>query len=121
QDLAVTGNTITGANNETTAAKVVGVYVTSTGGGAVSGGEISGNTIAHVDYGIGTYGTIAPSGVDIHGNTITAVDFTDPSGPAGVDHEPNAALTTSFAVEGSDVHDTLLGAAGADTLLGLGG
>jgi VCBS repeat-containing protein len=121
QDLAVTGNAITGANNETTAAKIVGVYVTSTGGGAVSGGEISGNTIAHVDYGIGTYGTIAPNGVDIHGNTITSVDFTDPSGPAGVDHAPNAALTTSFSVEGSGVHDTLLGAAGADTLLGRGG
>ena len=53
-NLDITGNLITGANDDSTAAKVVGIYVFSAGA-PNSGGSITGNAISHVDAGIGVY------------------------------------------------------------------
>ncbi|MDB5693153.1 MAG: serralysin-like metalloprotease protein [Alphaproteobacteria bacterium] len=118
-DLHVTGNTITGANNASTDAKVVGIYVDQTGG-PNSGGEISGNTISYVDTGVGVYGDIAPNGILIQNNNVTNVDTTDPFA-AGIDFEPNANQTAPYHVDGSAGDDFLFGGAGNDTLSGLGG
>jgi T1SS-143 domain-containing protein len=118
-DLDVTGSTIIGANGESTAAKIVGIYVLNNGG-AIDGGEISGNSVSQVDYGIIVYGNILPDQVNLSANTVFDLDGTN-NAPLGIYHEPNAALTTLFNVEGSDQNDYLAGAAGADTLTGLDG
>ncbi|PWR18205.1 pectinesterase family protein, partial [Zavarzinia aquatilis] len=119
ENLSVTGNTITGTNDATADAKVVGIYVFETGT-PNSGGEISGNTISHVDIGLAVYDDVTPDSIAIHDNTITNIDTTDPYA-AGVDFEPTAALSVVHDVEGSAGADILFGGAAADTLAGLGG
>ncbi|HEX9963479.1 MAG TPA: pre-peptidase C-terminal domain-containing protein, partial [Allosphingosinicella sp.] len=116
--LNITGNTITGTNDETPGAQVVGIYVFSPP--ANSGGSISGNTISHVDTGIGVYGDITPSGILIQNNNITNIDMNDPYA-AGVDFEPNPALMTPYDIDGSAGDDILIGGGGSDDLSGLGG
>jgi len=118
-NLDVTGNTITGTNGATPDGKIVGIYVYDSGG-ANNGGSITGNTISLVDIGIGVYGDIAPNAIAISGNTVTLIDATDDYA-AGLDFEPTATLTTSFDVTGTGVADLIYGAAGNDTLRGLGG
>ena len=114
-DLDIIGNDITGSNEDELAAKVVGIFIFDS-----SGGEISGNSLSHVDTGIGVYGDIQPDPIAIENNNFANLDTTDPFF-AGVDHEPDAAVPTAFDVDGSPEHDILFGAGGADTLSGLGG
>jgi Ca2+-binding RTX toxin-like protein len=116
--LNITGNTVTGTNDETPGAQVVGIYVFSPP--ANSGGSISGNTISYVDTGIGVYGDITPAGISIQNNNITNIDMNDPYA-AGVDFEPNPALVTPYDIDGSAGDDILIGGAGNDNLSGLGG
>jgi hypothetical protein len=118
-DLDIKNNTLVGTNDDTLDAKVIGVFIFDASA-PNSGGEISGNTIAHVDTGIGVYGDIQPDPIVILNNTISDIDVTDPFA-AGVDHEPNAGLATAFNVEGSAVADILLGSDAADFLSGLTG
>ncbi|MFC7499035.1 beta strand repeat-containing protein [Enterovirga sp. GCM10030262] len=118
-DLDMIDNVITGSNDDNFGAKTVGIFVLDFGT-PNSGGEISGNTISHVDTGIGVYGGILPDGMLIENNAITDVDNSDPFA-AGVDFEPDPALTTAFDVDGSDASDILFGAAGDDSLSALGG
>jgi Ca2+-binding RTX toxin-like protein len=117
-NLNITGNVITGSNDDSTAAKVVGIFIASPG--ANSGGQISGNTISFVDTGIGVYGDVTPSGILIQNNDITNIDLNDPYA-AGVDFEPNPALLTPYDIDGSADDDILIGGGGADDLSGLGG
>ncbi|HEY0130050.1 MAG TPA: hypothetical protein VGB57_01505, partial [Allosphingosinicella sp.] len=88
-DLNVTGNTITGANQATTAAAVVGIYILDFGT-PNSGGSISGNTVDHADQGIVVRGAVTPNGIVIENNDITNIDGTDPEA-AGVDFQPDPA------------------------------
>jgi Ca2+-binding RTX toxin-like protein len=118
-DLNITGNSITGSNDSSTDAKVVGIYVVDFGT-PTSGGEISGNAISYVDTGIGVYGDVTPTGIVIENNSISHVDSGDPYA-AGVDFEPTPSLTTPYDVDGSSGADLLNGGAGADILSGLGG
>ena len=118
-DLDIIGNTITGANVDNLASKVVGIYVTDFGP-PNTGGEISGNIISHTDIGIGIYDTIQPTGILVENNSITNIDFTYP-GAAGVDLGPDPGLATPLDIDGSDLADTLDGGSAGDTLSGLGG
>ena len=67
-DLDIIGNIITGANVDSLAAKVVGIFVTDFGP-PNTGGEISGNIISHTDIGIGIYDTIQPTGILVENNS----------------------------------------------------
>jgi hypothetical protein len=118
-DLDITNNVITGSNDDSAAAKVVGIYIFQQGA-PNSGGEISGNTISYVDTGIGVYDNLTPHGIAIHDNDVTHIDLNDPFA-AGVDFEPNPALVTPYDVDGSAGADILIGGAGADNFTGLGG
>ena len=118
-NLDILNNIIAGTNGTTLDAQVVGIYILDFGT-PNSGGTISGNTISHVDIGIGVYGDIQPNGITVGANTITNIDTTDPYA-AGVDFEPNAGLATPFDVTGTAGDDILYGAAGNDNLKGLGG
>jgi hypothetical protein len=118
-DLDIMGNTIVGANGDTTVARVYGIWVLDQGPDN-SGGEISGNIISEVDRAISVSGDVQPDAIDVHSNSVDDVDFTD-SFAGGVVHSPTATLSTVFDVEGSAVRDILRGAAGNDTLTGLGG
>jgi Ca2+-binding RTX toxin-like protein len=122
-DLDITGNTVTGANDESTAAKVVGIWVfqsSAPNNAPNSGGEISGNTISYVDEGIDVTGNITPNGILIETNTITNIDGTN-GDPLGVYFAPNPALATAYDVDGSAGDDFLSGGAANDSLSGLGG
>jgi Ca2+-binding RTX toxin-like protein len=118
-DLDIQNNVITGSNDDSLAAKVVGIFVLQSGA-PNSGGSISGNTISYVDTGIGVYDDVTPNGILIENNNITHVDTSDPYA-AGVDFEPNPALATPYDVDGSAGDDLLIGGAGNDSLSGLGG
>ena len=118
-NLDILNNTITGANIDTAAAKVVGIYVLDFGV-PNSGGNISGNTISYVDTGIGVYGDIQPNAITVGANDITNIDTADPFA-AGVDFEPDPGLAAAFDVTGTEGSDILYGAAGNDDLKGLGG
>jgi Ca2+-binding RTX toxin-like protein len=118
-NLDIQNNVITGSNDDSLAAKVVGIYIFQSGA-PNSGGSISGNTISYVDTGIGVYDDITPDGILIQNNTISNIDNTDPFA-AGVDFEPNPALMTPYDVDGSAGDDILFGGAGNDSLSGLGG
>ncbi len=117
--LEITNNTIVGANIDSAAAKVVGVYVTDFGPDN-SGGRITDNIISYVDEGIDVSGDITPTQILIENNTVTNLDLADQYA-AGVWHEPTAALTTVFDVKGTLLGDKLYGAAAGDTLTGLAG
>jgi Ca2+-binding RTX toxin-like protein len=118
-DLAITGNTITGSNGDSTAAKVVGIWV-YVASAANNGVEISGNTISGVDVGINASGNFGANGILIRDNDVTDLDLADPYA-YGVNFDPLATLPTAFEVDGSARSDILRGAAGGDTLSGLGG
>jgi serralysin len=123
-NLDITGNTITGANDESNAAKVVGIWVYQSAfapnNGPNSGGEISGNTISYVDEGIDVTGAITPNGILIENNGITNIDGHD-FGPLGVYFQPNPSFATAYDVDGSAGDDFLAGGAANDTFAGLGG
>ena len=114
-DLDIIGNDIIGSNEDELAAKVVGIFIFDS-----SGGEISGNSLSHVDTGIGVYGDLQPNPIVIENNSFANLDTTDPFF-AGIDLEPDAGVNTVFDVDGSPENDILFGANGADTLSGLGG
>ncbi len=116
-DLDITGNTITGTNNDTLDAQTVGIFVLDFGPDN-SGGSITGNTISFVDSAIDVSGDLGPDSILISGNTITDIDVTDPFA-GGVSFAPNGV--TNDTVSGSDAVDFLFGGAGTDTLSGLGG
>jgi Ca2+-binding RTX toxin-like protein len=118
-DLAITGNTITGSNGDSTAAKVVGIWV-YVASAANNGVEISGNTISGTDVGINASGNFGANGILIRDNDVTDLDLADPYA-YGVNFDPLATLPTAFEVDGSARSDILRGAAGGDTLSGLGG
>jgi Ca2+-binding RTX toxin-like protein len=121
-DLDVTGNTIVGANDANTAARVVGIYVFQNGPSGVvnSGGEISGNDISFVDEGIDVSGDITPDGILIQNNDVTDIDGSDNS-PVGIWFEPDATLTTQHDVDGTGADDYIAGGAGNDHFTALGG
>ncbi len=118
-DLDIQDNVITGSNDDSLAAKVVGIYVFQSGA-PNSGGSITGNTISHVDTGIGVYDDVTPNGILIENNNITDIDTTDPFA-AGVDFAADPSLATPHDVDGSAGDDFLKGGAGNDSLSGLGG
>jgi Ca2+-binding RTX toxin-like protein len=122
-DLDITGNTITGANDESVAAKVVGIFVfqsSAPNNAPNSGGEISGNTISYVDEGIDVTGDITPNGILIESNSVTNIDGHD-NDPLGIYFEPDPAFATAYDVDGTAGDDFLAGGAAGDTLAGLGG
>ncbi|HET9640380.1 MAG TPA: M10 family metallopeptidase C-terminal domain-containing protein [Allosphingosinicella sp.] len=118
-NLVIAGNSITGANIDSVAAKVVGIWVYQTGA-PNSGGAIVGNSISHVDEGIDVTGDITPDGIQIENNSVNNVDGTN-NAPVGVYFAPNPALLTAHDVDGSDSHDSLAGGAGDDILSALDG
>lgn len=118
-NLDITGNVVVGSNNDDLAAKVVGIFILDFGS-PNSGGSVVGNTVSHVDTGIGVYGDIQPAQILVAGNTISNIDTADPYA-AGVDYEPNSGLATVFNMSGSDVGDILFGSDGNDVLSGLVG
>jgi Ca2+-binding RTX toxin-like protein len=118
-DLAITGNMLTGTNGESAASKVVGVWVYQNGP-AISGGEVTGNTVGGTDVGIYVNDSVTPDPILIENNSVPAVDTTD-ANAAGVKLEQNIAVTTPFDTDGSQIADLLRGAAGNDILSGLAG
>ncbi|HEU0099131.1 MAG TPA: pre-peptidase C-terminal domain-containing protein [Allosphingosinicella sp.] len=118
-NLDIQDNVVTGANVESTAAKVVGIWVFQSGA-PNSGGSISGNTISHVDEGIDVTGDITPNGILIEDNDVSHVDGTN-GDPVGIWFEPNPVLTTPYDIDGTAGDDVLEGGAGSDSLSGLGG
>ncbi len=118
-DLSIAGNVIVGANSDSTAAKVVGIWVYQVGA-PNSGGMIVGNSISHVDEGIDVSGDVGPEGILVESNSVNNIDGTD-NDPVGVRFEPNPALVTAHDVSGSDGDDLLSGGAGDDILSGLEG
>lgn len=107
-DLAVTGNTVTGA---TTDSYFTGIYVNSD----VNGGSVTGNTVSNADTGIIVGGAIGPQTIAVSGNIVTASDV-------GVEFAPtNLDSTVAHVVTGSALHDEIDGAAGNDLLTGLAG
>jgi serralysin len=124
-DLEITDNTIVGANGETTAAQVVGIWIFDFGADS-SGGEITGNDLSFVDTGVqvgggpGNEADIQPIPIEIHDNVVTDLDLTDPF-PTGVDFEPVHNAAVAYTVEGTNFQDYLTGAAAGDTFTGLGG
>jgi len=120
--LNILDNVITGANDESNAARVVGIYVfqNGAGGAASSGGAITGNIISYVDEGIDVSGAVTPNGILIENNSVTNVDGHDNS-PTGVYFEPDPSFATVHDVDGTIADDTLIGGAGNDSLSGLGG
>ncbi len=106
-DLAVTGNTVTGA---TTDSYFTGIYVNSD----VSGGSVTGNTVSNADTGIIVGGAIGPQTIAVSGNIVTASDV-------GVEFNPDSDSTVAHTVAGSALHDELSGADGNDLLTGLAG
>lgn len=121
-NLDITNNTIEGTNNDTLDAKVGGIFLLDFGSPdfANSGGEISGNTISFVDFGIDISGLVDPDGILIENNSITDIDVTDQFA-AGVSFAPDETSATPYDVDGSGVADFLFGAAGDDVLAGLAG
>lgn len=110
--LAITNNTITGSNDVNVDAKVVGIFVI----GAV-GGSVIGNTISHVDTGVGVYGLLTGSTFTVTGNTVSDLDFNDPF-VAGVDIEPDSGSTAAVTTDGSTESDILYGGDSVDSLAG---
>ncbi|MDB5693152.1 MAG: hypothetical protein JWO81_2215, partial [Alphaproteobacteria bacterium] len=118
-DLDITGNTITGANAASTAAKVVGVFIVDFGT-PNSGGEISGNTISQVDEGIDVSGGVTPNGILIQNNSVTSIDGHD-NAPVGISFQPDPTFATAYHVDGTGADDVLAGGLGNDSFSGLGG
>jgi Ca2+-binding RTX toxin-like protein len=119
-DLDVTNNVITGTNDATLDAKVLGIAYYDINS-ANNGGVITGNTISWVDTGVDVEGALGAPAIVINGNIVTNIDVTDAFSPAGVYFLPNEAITLDFSIEGSGVHDYLAGAAGNDIFTGLAG
>ncbi|HEX8308279.1 MAG TPA: M10 family metallopeptidase C-terminal domain-containing protein [Allosphingosinicella sp.] len=118
--LVIADNVIGGSNDDSAAAKVVGIWIYQNGP-VNSGGEVTGNTISHTDVGIAVDNAIGPDPLLIEDNTVTDADLTDPYS-AGVRFEPMPISgTTAFDIDGTQMHDDLSGNAGNDTLSGLGG
>lgn len=118
-NLDVKNNIISGSNNESTNAKVVGIYVFD----AENGGAITGNTISNVDTGVGVYDNA--TALTIANNAVTNVDLTDPFA-ANLDIEANAGsafsgTSASEIISGGTGNDTITGGGGNDTILGGGG
>jgi hypothetical protein len=103
-DLDITNNTITGANLESTNAKVVGIFVLDFGT-PNNGGTISGNTISYVDEAIDVSGEFVTTGITVGANTVSNIDLTDPYA-TGVYFAPDAS-PVSFNVTGTDFNDVL--------------
>jgi Ca2+-binding RTX toxin-like protein len=119
-DLVISGNTVGGSNDDSAAAKVVGIWIYQNGP-ANSGGEVTGNIISHTDVGIAVDNAVAPNPLLIQGNSVSNADLTDPYS-AGVRFEPMPISgTTAFDIDGTQMHDKLSGNAGNDVLAGLGG
>ncbi|NWG91187.1 MAG: hypothetical protein HXY21_01580, partial [Parvularculaceae bacterium] len=118
-DLNINNNIIVGSNDDDLNAKVVGVFIFDSTA-PNSGGSVTGNTISHVDTGVGIYGDIQPSQIAVSANTISNLDASDPF-VAGIDHEPNAGLSTAFNLSGSALGDILFGSDANDGLDGLAG
>jgi len=107
-DLAVTGNTVTGATADS---YFTGIYVNSD----VNGGSVTGNTVSNADTAIIVEAAIGPQTIAVSGNTVTASDV-------GVEFAPtNLDSTVAHIVTGSGLHDEMDGAAGNDTFTGLFG
>jgi serralysin len=117
--LNIQDNIIVGANEDSLAAKVVGIRVFQSGAPS-SGGSITGNTISHVDEGIEVTGEITPFSILIEDNSVTNIDGTD-NDPLGVHFEPDPSFATVHDVDGTSASDFLSGGAGSDSLSGLGG
>ncbi|MFL6843435.1 MAG: M10 family metallopeptidase C-terminal domain-containing protein [Allosphingosinicella sp.] len=121
--LDITDNVITGTNDESTAAKVVGIWIFQSGApnnAPNSGGEVSGNTISYVDEGIDVTGQITPNGILIEDNDVTHIDGTNNTA-TGLFFQPAANLATAHDVDGTDAHDFIAGGSANDNLTGLGG
>jgi len=117
-NLDITGNTIEGANSESTDAKVVGVFVLDFGS-PNNGGMITGNTISHVDEAIDVSGEFVTAGITVGVNLVSSIDLTDQYA-AGVYFSPDPSAA-SFNVTGTGFNDVLYGSMGADVLTGLAG
>jgi serralysin len=118
-NLTIAGNLVVGANIDSTAAKVVGIYVLQSGG-PNSGGSIVSNSISHIDEGIVVVDDITPDGILIESNSISHIDGTN-NDPLGVYFEPDPSFATVHDVDGSGADDLLSGGAGNDSLSGLDG
>jgi Ca2+-binding RTX toxin-like protein len=121
-NLDIGNNSITGANVDNLAAKVVGIWVfqNGVGGAPNSGGSIIGNSISWVDEGIDVTGTIAPDGIQIESNSVSNLDGTN-NDPLGVYFEPSPAVGTAHDVDGTVADDYLAGGSGNDTFAGFDG
>jgi Ca2+-binding RTX toxin-like protein len=122
-DLEITNNIISGPTNgdgsTVTLARVYGIYVSGSSGGAVTGNQLS-----HVDIGVGIYGVLA-NGITVTDNMVTDIDTNDTYW-AAVDFGPNSGQTNAFTIDGVDApspdgDDWLVGSDGNDTFHGLGG
>jgi Ca2+-binding RTX toxin-like protein len=129
-NLGITNNIIVGANTESLAAKLYGIYVDGynyVAPFASNNVSVTGNTISHADIAIagyagnifgGDYGSFTGIGT-ITGNNITNLDVTDQYA-AGIEFIAPDQLAP-FTINGTSFRDYFEGGAGDDTLNGLGG
>ena len=115
-DLVVTGNTITGTNATVPSAVAIAIAFTPADG-ANAGGNISGNTISHVDVGISVAGSVTPTAIGIGTNDISNLDGSNLLAFA-LDYTPTASLPTVHVITGTSLTDSITGGSGADTLDG---
>lgn len=105
EGLLVQNNQVTGESSQD-----VGVF--SVGSDNLT---VDGNTFTDLARGVNNFGDIDPdSDIDGLANTFTDVDV-------GLNENPLSTLTNIFVFEGSDIADTLVGAAGNDIIMGEGG
>lgn len=116
-NLNITNNIIAGSNDESTAAKVVGIYIFDFGPDN-SGGSVTGNTITHVDVGIDVSGDLGPNPITIANNDVTLIDGSDPYA-AGLSYAPSGS--TNDNIQGTAGDDYISTGAGSDVIDGLGG